>query len=407
MERLRELVDKHSRWRAGECINLIPSENVTSEAVRRLLATDLGHRYTLHSRECPDFPMEYEAFYRGTRYIDGIVELASELANKLFNSRYSFTEALSGHHAGMIVLASLCGRGDYIMALREEDGGYPGYMPHAIPSYLGLRTGFIPFSRDEAEPIYEELAEAVDRLRPRLLIIGASTILFPYRLGEIARLSREYNVLIAYDASHVLGLIAGGEFQPDPLRGGVHILFGSTHKTLFGPQGGIILVNSEELAQRIRRNLKLKMVDNPHINRIAALAQALWEHLNHGREYARQVVRNARALARRLDKLGIPVRYRHKGYTRSHQILLDTRGVEELAGRSYYAVTGELEEANIIVDNAGRLGTQEVTRLGMGEDEMGEIAEMIYRVVAGVEGPERVREEAINLRKRYRGVAYC
>ena len=397
----------HDRWRLAECLNLIPSENVTSPAVRAILASDLGHRYSMRPEETPDFELPPGNLYCGTRYADEIEEEGARLARELFGCKHVFLQPLSGHVAAMIVLFSALGRGDRMMCIREEDGGYPGYTPRGIPSYLGLEVGYLPFDRREWDLDYEACREAIRSFRPKLVVIGASTILFPYDIKALREACDEVGALLAYDASHVLGLMAGGCFQPDALRAGVDVLFGSTHKTLFGPQGGIILTDDDELAERIRHNLKLRLLDNPHLNRIAALARALEELAEHGPSYAAQVVRNAQALARALEEKGLPVLFGHKGYTRSHQLLLDRPEIERRLDLPYRELALRLEEANIIVDKSGRLGSQELTRFGMKEAEMEVVAELLSDVLLGRRKPSEVREDVIRLRKRFSTIHYC
>ena len=407
MSNVLELVESHERWRFNECINLIPSENITSEAVRRILASDLGHRYSLRRVECLDFSMEYDNFYRGTRFIDSIVDYCRELACKLFNCNYAMPEPLSGHHAAMMVLATLCSRGDVIMAISEDKGGYPGYMSYGIPSCLGLRYEPIPFDDSKFNIDYDVLEEVMEKVKPKLLILGASTILFPYDIRRVRRLCDRYGTILVYDASHVLGLIAGGVFQENPLGMGVDVLYGSTHKTLFGPQGGLILVNDHEIYGKLMRNTKLKWLDNPHLNRIAALAKALEELLEHGRVYARNVTINAKELARALEDEDVPVMYRDLGYTESHQILVDTVKVENKVGLKYYMIAEKLERVNIIVDNSGRMGTQEVTRLGMGCKEMRYIAKLISDVVHSRRDLNSIRDDVIRFRIKFTNIHYA
>jgi len=404
---VQELVEAHDRWRLKECLNLIPSENVTSLVVRSILASDLGHRYSLRPEEAPDFPTPGDNFYCGTRYADEIERLGEELAKRLFGCKHAFLQPLSGHVAAFIMLASLTSRGDTVMCISERDGGYPGYEPVGLPSYLGLKVAYLPFDRAECDLAYEACEEAVRRARPRLVILGASTILFPYDLRRVREFCDEVGAFLGYDGSHVLGLIAGRQFQPDPFKAGVDMLVGSTHKTFFGPQGGLVLTDDDELAERVRHHLKLKTLDNPHLNRVAALARALEEMSEHGEAYARQVVANARALAKALDELGLPVLYGHKGYTTSHQVLLDTAQLERELGRPYWRLASLLEEANIIVDRAGRLGTQELTRWGMGEDAMREVAELLAGVLRGRLAPEEARRKVLSLRERYAELRFC
>jgi len=183
---------------------------------------------------------------------------------------------------------------------------------------------------------------------------------------------------LVFDGSHVLGLIACGVFQ-NPLEEGADVLIGSTHKSLPGPQGGMVLTNSDELHRALAQVLDfgleggIGLVDNPHPGRIAALGLAL-EELAEDPGYGERVVENARALAGALENEGVPVRFREKGYTASQQIFLD---LDLDAGT---ILSAALEEEGVFVDIAGRLGTAEVTRLGMGPADMLAVAATIARV---------------------------
>jgi glycine hydroxymethyltransferase len=196
----------------------------------------------------------------------------------------------------------------------------------------------------------------------------------------------------------VLGLIAGGQFQ-DPLREGADILIGSTHKSLFGPQGGIILSNRYE--GKIQKEIHPALVDNAHWNRIAALYVALYECKKFGHRYADQVIRNSKALARSLDEHGVKLIGREVGFTQSHQTLVDVTPDEGVR------MAQRLEKANIIVDVGVRIGTSEETRRGMKEREMEQIAELISRIWVTDEDPKKVRREVLKLRKEFTDTKYC
>jgi glycine hydroxymethyltransferase len=197
-----------------------------------------------------------------------------------------------------------------------------------------------------------------------------------------------------------MGLIAGETFQ-DPIREGADALFGSTHKSFFGPQGGIFLADKAH-GEKVKKNMFPSYVDNAHWNRIAALTLALAEMREFGRLYAAQVVNNAQALAKTLSDYGFPVACPAYGHTKSHQVLLDYGGYE--AGR---AVAGRLEKANIIADCTIRLGACEVTRRGMKKKEMQEIAGLMKRVIIDREKPSKVKKEAIKLTGEFQKVTYC
>jgi glycine hydroxymethyltransferase len=389
IEEILDLTRKHEQWREKECINLIPSENVMSHAVRSLLSSDLGHRYT--SRD---------EFYMGTRLIDEIEQFGEELAKEVFKADTADLRPLSGHIADMIFLGSLANPNDTILCLSPADGGYPGIWEDGVPKYLKLRTIGFPFSKETMNIKADEAADLILQEKPRVVIFGASLILFPQPVKELIAMAREVGAHVGYDGSHVLGLIAGGEFQ-NPLQEGASVLLGSTHKTLFGPQGGMILADKEH-GKIIEKRIFPAFVDNAHWHRIAALSLALAEMKEYGKEYARQIVRNAQALAGALAEYGFPVACPSLRYTKSHQVFLDYGGYKQ--GR---VIAQKLERANIIADCGVRLGVCETTRRGMKADEMQRIAEFIRRVIVDKEDPSRVKKHATKLAKEFQEIRYC
>ncbi|MEM2337299.1 MAG: hypothetical protein QXD34_02475 [Candidatus Bathyarchaeia archaeon] len=389
IDKILGLVEKHEKWRGKECLNLIPSENVMSPIVRGLLASELGHRYTARDR-----------FYMGTKFIDEIEQYGEELAKEVFGAEIADLRPLSGHIADLTFLACFTKPGDTLMCLSPEDGGYPGLWENGLAGLLGLKAVPLPFSRENMKVETEKAKEIIKREKPKLLIFGASLILFPHPVKELAGVAQENGAVVGFDGSHVLGLIAGKQFQ-DPLRDGAQALFGSTHKSFFGPQGGIILANKEH-GELIKAKIYPRFVDNAHWNRIAALTLALAEMKCFGKEYAKQVIRNAKALAKALHENSFPVKCSKIGFTESHQVIMDFGGYDQ--GRK---VAEKLQKANIIVDCVVRIGTCEVTRRGMKENEMVKIAEFIKRIALDGENPETVRRDVIRLCSDFQNIEYC
>ena len=356
-----DLVRKHDKMR-NEGLNLIPSENWLSPAVREALASDLGGRY--HSE-----------WYGGTEHIRRIIEETENLAKRLFRARFAMVTPLSGLTCDLAMLFTFTAPGDKVAIPPFTMGGFP----LGIGKFHRKRV-FLPV--DEASYVIDaEKAKAVlSGERPALAYMGSSFIFFPHPVRAICDFAKISGLptRCVFDGAHVLGLIATGEFQ-DPLREGAEVLFGSTHKSLYGPQGGIILTNSAEHDRAIRGFLDVDvttgigLVDNPHANRVAALGIAL-EELGRDRGYGTQVIKNAKALARALEDNGVPVRFGERGYTESHQILLKLR--EERAKELCH----RMEKAGIFVDEGGRLGTAEVTHRGMREEDMAGIAEVFSEV---------------------------
>jgi len=377
---LSSLIRQHEQYRTSG-LNLIASENRLSAPAASALSSDLAGRYT-------------GEWYGGTRHAADIVAETERLAKQVFGARYALVTPLSGNLCDLAALFSFTEHGETVAAVPKEAGGYPlGYHK------FGRRLAALPTHAYRIRT--EEAGDLLRRERPPLTLLGASTILFPHPVKELAREATDCGTL-AYDASHVLGLIAGGQFQ-HPLAEGADVLLGSTHKTLPGPQGGLVVTDSAEKAEALGHMLcfdfegGIGLVDNPHVNRIAALGVVLEEMLEHGPAYARQVIKNARALAGALHQLGLPVALAEEGFTRSHQIVLD------LPRREAPELCRTLEEQHIFVDISGRLGVAEVTHVGMREEEMETIAHLVADAARGQEVAGQVQ----SLARRFYGGDPC
>ena len=358
---IMELVKRHERMRA-EGLNLIPSENWLSPAIREALSSDLGGRY-------------HSGWYGGTEHIRAIIERTEELARRVFRARFALVTPLSGLTCDLAMLFTFTTPGDKVAIPPFSHGGFP----FGIEKFHRKRV-FLPVDESSLAVDAAKANAVIAGERPRLAFLGSSFIFFPHPVKAVCDHIRTAQIptRCVYDGAHVLGLIATGEFQ-DPLREGAEVLFGSTHKSFYGPQGGIILTNSPELERLLRGYLDVDvdsgigLVDNPHMNRIAALGIAL-EEISRDRGFGTQVIKNAKALARGLEELGVPVRFGERGYTESHQILLD---IKEARARE---LCHRLEKAGIFVDEGGRLGTAEVTHRGMREEDMPGVADVISEV---------------------------
>ncbi|HEV2119708.1 MAG TPA: hypothetical protein VGS11_06345 [Candidatus Bathyarchaeia archaeon] len=384
---MRKIVDEHQRWRAEECLNLIPSENVTSPTVRQLLTNDMGHRYTA-----------WDGFYKGTRFIDELEVLGEKLACEVFGSDWASLRPLSGHIADMIMVSTLTKPGSSILTVDPSNGGYDGLGTRGYPPFVNVKNLFFPYDSERMNIDVEKTKALIEDEKPALVVFGQSYFLFPHPVKELSEACRAAESQVAFDASHVLGLIGGGEFQR-PLNEGADLMLGSTHKSFFGPQGGIIL-GTDRLKMRVKDQQFPGLVDNAHWNRIAALTWALDEVRRRGLKYAPQVIANAKALAKALHEGGLPVKCADYGFTESHQVFLDINGEE-----SVKRFSEKLEQANMIVDHGIRLGTNESTRRGMKPRELERVAELILRVYKG-EDPSKVRSAATRLRKEFKTIEY-
>lgn len=361
---IENLIAQHARLREGG-LNLVVSENCLSPRVRSALASDLAGRYQ-------------DAGYGGSSYAREMVTAVEGLARKLFRAENALVSSVSGNLCVLAAVSAFTSPGDAVAMLPFTSGGYPFGIEKFHRRRIAIPADEGSMAIDAARTVELLVEEKVG-----LAFLGASFIPFPHPVREIRRGLEEagHHCLLVYDGSHVLGLIACGEFQ-DPLREGADMLIGSTHKTFYGPQGGLVLTDSPRMADAMRKMLELDLesgiglVDNPHLNRIAALGVTLEEMLDDP-GYGARVVENSRTLARALDESGIPVRFRERGYTSSHQVLLDL-GAEERK-----KLCRDLESVGIFIDAWGRLGTAEITHRGMGADEMRAVAACVAAVYRG------------------------
>jgi len=360
------LVEKHESYRS-ECVNLVASENVVSPNVRKALGSDLAGRYVARPK-----------FYGGTKFMEEIWNITEKRASKVFRSRFASVNPVGGHLALMATLTGLCQRGSLVMSPPPTYGGYPGLAQNrSAASILGLKVVHLPFDETNFNIDVETSSQIIKRDKPDLIVLGASVLLFPHPVKELAELVHEYDGKLVFDGSHVMGLIAGGKFQ-DPLNEGADVLLGSTHKSFFGPQGGLILSNNEELMVKIDNNFVHITQDNPHPNRIAALGVALGEAERYASDYAAQIIRNSQTMASLLAQKGFPVLANARGdHTFSHQVFLKYNAEKGVNFRD------KMEESNIIADSEVRLGTSEITRRGYVETDVEQVAKAIELSMKG------------------------
>jgi glycine hydroxymethyltransferase len=400
--RLATLVRSHDRWRGHDVFNLLASENAVSPTARKYLSSDLAGRYTLPLSGTYDGET-LDNSYAGTRYTDQIEALANAAAERLFRAKHATTRPLSGHLAALSALVPLLPPKSRILAIPPEQGGYDGYAPGFVPALFGYTVRPLPADRPGFAVDLESALATIRSERPNAVVLGQSFFLFPYPLRAIAEEVHAHDGLVFYDASHVLGLVAGGEFQ-DPLREGADVVYGSTHKSFPGPQGGLLVTDRDDLFGQIDPALVWRVFDNAHWNRIAGLAQTLLELERVGPEYARTVVANSQALGRALSELGVPLVAEAEGFTRSHQLHLDRARLRERHAVGAGALARRLEANRLLIDLVGRVGTAEVSRLGLTPEMMPRLAELFVR--AGLRG-EAVGRDVLAWRREFPSLRFA
>ena len=410
-------LEKHHTWFENS-IPLIASENIPSPAVREAVMSDFGNRYA------EGWPGE--RVYAGCTHIDEVEIQCMELAKKLFDAEFADVRAVSGVVANLAIYSSYSNPGDVMMASSIPAGGHisHGKKEHSGTAGLvhGLDIEFFAFDPEEMTLDVDKTKAKVEDLKkqnrlPKIAMFGGSVFLFPHPVKELADFLKGHGMHINYDAAHVAGLIAGGKFQ-DPLREGTDTMTMSTHKTLFGPQGGLVLgFNRHE--ESIKKAMFPGLTSSHHIHHMAGKAVAFAEALEFGKDYAAQTINNAKALASELNNVGFKVLGEKRGYTESHQTVVNVLDYGDGG-----TIEADLEKANIIVNRqlipgdlkanrhymhpgGIRLGTSEITRLGMKESEMKEIASMIKDVVIDKKEPGELKEKIAEFRKEFQKTQYC
>ena len=397
---------RNTRRGGGTAINLCPSENILSPAVRRALDSDLLGRYGDYTGR--DLTARH---YYGTRTIVEIEQAVTELARSVFCARYVDLRPLSGHNAGQAVIMGLTRPGDVVLEAGRDYVGHRLATKVAMAPLAKLRVEYLPLDAQNYAIDVEGTLRLVEKLRPRMVILGNSAFLFPHPVRAIKEGLKDFpGTVLVYDASHVMGLIAGGRFQA-PLDEGADVVFGSTHKTLPGPQGGIIFSNNDELMDEMTQTIYPGLVTNHHLFRLPALGICLLEMRKWGTVYADQVICNAQALGEALHERGATMVNRDGCYSRSHTVLVNA----EPYGPAQ-SLAELMERANVIVstvrlpDALGgqgiRLGTQEVTRLGARTQDMAEIAELLVELISGGKDAGEVLPKARDLARRFRRCHY-
>ncbi len=394
----------------GMGLPMIASENILSPLVRKATNSDL------HGRYAEGLPGK--RYYQGCDDFDDIESLGLTLAHKVFNCSFANIQSTSGTVSNIAALKALAMPGDKITAVSTADGGHISHARMGAVGLRGLDLHTYPWDEERMEPDVDAACAMIRDLQPQLALVGQSVFLFPTPLQEMADAAHEVGAKVMYDGAHVLGLIAGGHFQ-DPLREGADVMTGSSHKTFPGPQGGFLLSDSDDEKFHRRLNSAIFPGTNSsyHLHHVAGKVVALAEFAEFGADYARDIVRNAQAFGESMAAEGFDVLAEGRGYTASHQIL--TRHGEQDSGAGAKAAQ-LLEDAGIITNmnmlpgdtkamtpSGLRLGVQELTRVGMGVDEMQDVARLYARVLLHGEDTTAVKSDVRALKGQYQTVHYC
>jgi len=393
-----------------DSLPMIASENILSPLVRKACNSDLHGRYAegLPGRR----------YYQGCEDFDTIEEIGISSAKRVFNCNFANIQSTSGTNSNMGALKALAKPGDTITAVSTADGGHISHAGMGAVGLRGLNLVTYPWNLDRMEPDVDAAAALIRESEPSIALFGQSVFLFPTPLAELSDAAHEVGARVMFDAAHVLGLVAGGRFQ-DPLHEGADVMTGSSHKTFPGPQGGFVLSDSddERFHRRLNSGIFPGVCSSYHLHHVAGKVVALSEFEAFGEEYATDIVSNAKALGEALASEGFDVLAEDRGYTASHQVVTRHGEVDSGAGRDAAAT---LEQAGIVTNmnmlpgdtkalapSGLRLGTPELTRVGMGTDEMQDVARFFARSLLEGEDPQSVKRDVTEFKGDYQTVRYC
>ena len=388
--------------RQEEGIELIASENFVSKAVMEACGSVMTNKYA------EGYP--HRRYYGGCVNVDVVEDLAIERLKKLFNVKYANVQPHSGSQANMGVYVALLNPGDTILGMSLDAGGHltHGYkINFSGKNYVGIGYGL-----DEKTELidYDKVRELAIEHKPKLIVAGASAYSKEIDFKKFREIADEVGAYLLVDMAHIAGLVAAG-VHPSPVEH-AHIVTSTTHKTLRGPRGGIIITNDEEIAKKIDRNIFPGIQGGPLMHIIAAKAIAFKEALDPSfTEYQIQVAKNAKVLAQTLVDGGLRI---VSGGTDNHLMLVD------LSAKN---VTGKLAEEKLeaagitcnknaipndpekpFVTSGVRLGTPAVTTRGLKEEEMKIIGRLILKVLENVNDDKAIAEvkiEVVELMKKF------
>ena len=422
-QNLVEATRKHERYRDKECINMIASEGLKSPAVNEMLcfAHDLASRYAEGENDAQGHVKK--RYYQGQKYMSQIEDYATDIIKSLFRADWADVRLVSGTHANLATFKglSLASKNNKMVVTPLSCGAHISHDYTGLAgNILGLDNINHVYDVDEFNIDPDKSAYVIRAAKPGIVTFGGSLFLFPHPIQELRAVCEEVGAYVAYDASHVLGLIAGGEFQ-DPLREGADFITSSTHKTFPGPQGGVIMGSPaspalETAVKKIQFAIFPLSASSTHLGRLPALGITALEMKLFGAELARQTVKNAQTAGQYLYENDVKVLAEKKGFTKSHQIAVD---IHNFGGGK--KIAQDLEDANIIVnknllpyddqsskdDPSGlRIGFQDVTRRGFREGDIKHLCDLMLDVIKGKRKPAQVKEDVLSFKKEFNQVKY-
>ncbi len=403
MDKILENALRKERVRQENNIELIASENYVSNDILKLQGSILTNKYA------EGYPSK--RYYGGCEYIDIFEDTAREYAKKLFGASFANVQPHSGSSANMAVYRALLNHGDKVMGMNLANGGHLTH-GHKM-SFSGMDYEIVDYDVDpETEMIdYDVLREKAIREKPKMIIAGASAYSRTIDFAKFREIADEVGAYLFVDMAHIAGLVAAG-LHPSPVPY-ADVVTTTTHKTLRGPRGGLILTNNEEIAKKIDKVIFPGIQGGPLMHVIGAKAQCFYEALQpEFKDYQEQVLKNIKVLAETLEKEGFHI---VSGGTDNHLILVDVKSGCGLTGKEAQnlldtihitvnknAIPNDTESAN--VTSGIRLGSPAMTTRDLKEDDFKKIGSIIASALKNHDNKEvlkRLESEVLNITSKY------
>lgn len=387
---LKEALEKES-IRQEQNIELIASENYVSKDILTLQGSILTNKY---AEGYPD-----KRYYGGCEYVDVFEKQAIKYLQELFSCKYANVQPHSGSSANLAVYRALLEHGDKVMGLDLSNGGH---LTHGHPiNFSGRDYEIVSYTLDkETESLdYKEIEKLALKEKPKMIIAGASAYALKIDFKKFKEIADKVGAYLMVDMAHIAGLVATG-LHENPCDY-ADVVTSTTHKTLRGPRGGIILTNSEELIKKINRTIFPGIQGGPLMHVIAAKAQCFYEALQpEFKEYQKQVIKNAKAMAERFKEKNIKV---ISNKTENHLMLIDVKSSFNITGKDAEKILDEInitcnknsipnETESFTTTSGIRIGTPAMTTRGLKEKEFIEIADIIIDTLQNYKNEDKLRQ---------------
>jgi glycine/serine hydroxymethyltransferase len=389
--------------RNKEFLHLTANENQMSETARRFLGSKISERYYMGGGENNMVDVGHFTAL-GFPSVEALITAANKAAQEMLGAASVNLNVLSGVHAMMSAILSSTEPGDTVMTVPLKWGGH--FATKGIIERIGRNHVFADYDYEGLRFDVKKIAETCKKKHVNALYLDVSYYLNPHNLKEMREAIGSEPIII-YDASHTMGLIMGKQFQ-NPFKEGADIICANTHKTLPGPHKGMIAFKNKELADKANTIIDSCLYSTPHMTHLIALAITLLEMKKFGEEYAKQIIRNSNAIAESFVCLGYDVRKANTGrYSENHQVhvFIDTKGDKIKMYKNLLKnnistnfESHELSGGRLFI----RIGTAEVTRRGMKEEEMHIIAILMDKAMQGID----VKKEVLRLNKKFSRIQY-